>query len=135
MEGTRERIDYTHLKGHDGGYVLDHTRDLEDHLVRVAVLLRNTIHLHITSHAQAPRCAESRQCGTLSVSWRLFGSDTAALGMYALPSRGEWRSGGRREACGPNRSEGVEALDGTPRVALFLDHVLHIPRGHVHGEG
>lgn len=124
----------THLEGHDGGYMLDHARDLEDQLVRVSILLRNAIHLDIKSHSQDSRCAESKRYVTLSVSWRLAGSDTAALGMYVLPSHGEQRKGQRREACEPDRSECVEAFNGAPGVALLLDHVLHIPRCHVDGE-
>ena len=118
--------------------MLDHARDLEDHLVGITILLRDTVDLaRRLAQRFRERCGQGRRNLTLSVSWRLFGSDTAALGMYALPSCGERRKGARgagREAGEPDRGEGVEPLDGTPGVALLLDDVLHVPRGHVDGE-
>ena len=133
MAGLRRQ---THLERHDRGNVFDHARDLEDHLVGVTVLLRDTVDLaHLLS--QGSRYEQGERVLTLSVNWRLFGSDTATLGMYALPSRGERRKGGRREwpeAGEPDRSECVETLDGTPRMALLLDHVLHVSCSHVDGE-
>jgi hypothetical protein len=39
------------------------------------------------------------------------------------------------EENGPDWGECVEAFGGSPRQPLLLHFVLHIPRGHINGEG
>ena len=118
--GTGEQH-VTLLQGHDTRDELDKVRDVEDHVLRRALLLHLTVDRELETDVRVVGDLRGRD-------------ELAALSVCCMQEKLDLQ-GREISLHSPNGAEGVQSLGSGPGQSLLLRRVLHVASRHVDGEG